>query len=283
SENLTDWEYLHPLVQGGWSGVSGSNPVGTGEMWECPDFFALDGKHVLIYSTMGKVFWQSGAFDLATLKFHAEQNGLIDLDAFYAPKTQLDAQGRRILWGWVPERRSQQEMLKAGWSGMMSLPRVLHLDRDGTLRMEMLPELSKLRRGSLRPAKGTSRETSQAIPNATGEMLCAGDGSSDLKLSISAGDQILMDLSYSGGTHSWIADGNPVTLPSTDLPKAHAFVDGSVIELVLNERISYTKRFYYPGRIAPDVTVHLTGASPEVNAWAISPISGDRLTSISST
>lgn len=283
SKNLTDWEYLHPLVQGGWSGVSGSNPVGTGEMWECPDFFALDGMHVLIYSTMGKVVWQSGSFDLATLKFHAERNGLIDLDAFYAPKTQLDAQGRRILWGWVPERRSQQEMLKAGWSGMMSLPRVLHLDSDGTLRMEMLPELSKLRRSSLQPAKATPRETLQAIPHATGEVLCTADGSSDLRLRIEAGDQVLMDLNYSCGTHSWIADGNPVTLPSTDLPKAHAFVDGSVIELVLNERISYTKRFYYPGRVAPDVTVHLTGTSPRVDAWAISPISGNRLTSTFST
>lgn len=279
SRNLTDWEYLHPLAQGRWSGVAASNPVGTGEMWECPDFFALDGRHVLIYSTIGKVFWQSGLFDVATLKFRPEKNGLIDLDAFYAPKTQLDAKGRRILWGWVPERRSQQEMLTAGWSGMMSLPRVLHLDKDGMLRMEMLPEISELRKNPLQP-KGSQNEIVQEIPRATGEVVCAADGTSDLRLRISAGDQMLVDLSYLAAIHSWTADGNPVTLPAVDLPKAHVFVDGSVVELVINERISYTKRFYYSGSVAPEVSVHVTRAGARLDAWTLSPISEDRLTSI---
>jgi len=281
SKNLKDWEYLHPLVQGTWSGIAGSNPVGTGEMWECPDLFALDGKHVLIYSTMGKVFWQSGSFDLVTLKFRPEKSGVIDLDAFYAPKTQLDSQGRRILWGWIPERRSQQEIVKAGWSGMMSLPRVLHLDKDGMLRMEMLPEISALRRNPLQ-REASQNQFVQTLPRATGELLCAADGASDLKLRISVGDHTLMDLSYLAATQSWMADGKPVALPSVDLPKAHAFFDGSVVELVLNERISYTKRFYYPGGVAPDISVHLTGAGARLDAWEISPISEDRLTSIAS-
>ena len=84
-------------------------------MWECPEFFALDGGHVLIYSTLGKVFWESGALDEATMKFTSRKRGLLDLDAFYAPKTQLDAEGRRILWGWIPERRSEAAMREAGW------------------------------------------------------------------------------------------------------------------------------------------------------------------------
>ncbi len=29
-------------------------------MWECPDFFALSGKHVLLYSTAGGVYWETG-------------------------------------------------------------------------------------------------------------------------------------------------------------------------------------------------------------------------------
>ena len=107
STDLTTWEYLHPLISGTWNGKKTPNPCDDGEMWECPDFFALDGMHVLIYSTLGKVFWQSGKLDASTMKFTPRKTGLLDLDAFYAPKTQLDARGRRILWGWIPERRSE--------------------------------------------------------------------------------------------------------------------------------------------------------------------------------
>jgi len=51
-----------------------------------PEFFALDGGHVLIYSTMGKVIWQSGVLDVASMKFAPAKTGLLDLDAFYVPR-----------------------------------------------------------------------------------------------------------------------------------------------------------------------------------------------------
>ncbi len=95
-KDLRKWEYLHPLVEGtipadSDRSKSATDPVGSGEMWECPDFFAIRDKFVLIYSTQGKVFWQSGALDTSTMKFKAEKAGLLDHGSFYAPKTQLDA------------------------------------------------------------------------------------------------------------------------------------------------------------------------------------------------
>ncbi len=97
SRDLKRWEYVHELANGQWNGRPTTNPYADGEMWECPEFFSLDGGHVLIYSILGKVFWQSGILDEANMKFKASRTGLLDLDAYYAPKTQLDAQGRRIL------------------------------------------------------------------------------------------------------------------------------------------------------------------------------------------
>jgi beta-fructofuranosidase len=93
SADLRTWEYLHPLAAGKWGGKTGPNPVDTGEMWECPDFFPLDGKHVLIHSTEGQTLWQSGTLDTAAMLFHAEQQGILDHGTYYAPKTQLDARG----------------------------------------------------------------------------------------------------------------------------------------------------------------------------------------------
>jgi len=165
STDLFHWDYLHPLIVGSWNGLATSNPVDDGEMWECPEMFPVNGGHVLIYSALRKVFWQSGEFDEATLTFKPRKGGLLDLDAFYAPKTQTDAQNRRILWGWIPERRSDAEMLTAGWSGMMSLPRVLSLDPDGTLRVDVIPELSALRRERIKAQQESSFERRITVSN----------------------------------------------------------------------------------------------------------------------
>ncbi len=273
SKDLRTWDYLHPLAGGEWDGKPTSNPVADGEMWECPDFFPLDGGHVLIYSTQGKVFWQSGVLDQAELKFHARKTGLLDLDAFYAPKTQLDAQGRRILWGWIPERRSDAEMIKAGWSGMMALPRLMNLDPDGTLRLRILPQSSVLRGASLplaKPGQGT-------LKKACGELSCIGKPASDFECNLSTGSLSLMTIAYSAAAHSFTVDDKTIALEPGDIPQLHAFVDGSVIELILSERVGYTKRFYYESAVAPDIDIALKGPAT-LRLWNVKPISNDRLT-----
>ncbi len=274
SRDLKSWEYQHELTSGEWTGKAAANPCNNGEMWECPEFFALDGLHVLIYSTMGKVFWQSGVLDTATMRFTASKTGLLDLDAFYAPKTQLDAQGRRILWGWIPERRGEDKMRAAGWSGMMSLPRVMNLEADGTLRLRILPGTSALRSGMVSPSS-SEKESSVTLAKASGEVLCSGDR---FELTMSEGDAELLRVSYSPETHRMEADGKEIQLKAGDVPTIHAFVDGSVVEIVLGERIGYTKRFYYTHAVAPDVLVRVTGGGVRMQAWMIAPISKDRLT-----
>jgi beta-fructofuranosidase len=144
SKDARHWEYLHPLAQGKWNGMTSSNPVPSGEMWECPDFFALDKKHVLLYSTENEIRWEVGTFDRQKLRFHSESQGKLDHGAFYAPKSMVDGQGRRILLGWIQETRPQAEIKDAGWAGVMSLPRVLTIGSENELRMEVAPELAKL-------------------------------------------------------------------------------------------------------------------------------------------
>ena len=281
SKDLKAWEYQHELIRGTWNGVHTANPCDDGEMWECPEFFPLDGGHVLIYSTLGKVFWQSGILDPQTMTFKPARTGLLDLDAFYAPKTQLDARGRRILWGWIPERRSEAAMREAGWSGMMSLPRVMSLDKDGVLRVQVLPEIAALRNGVVEP-RTASGEITLTIERASGEILCTAPGSSDFTCSLKNGSTTLLQVSYSAQSHSMVADGKEIPLQPGDKPQMHAFIDGSVIELILSERIGYTKRFYYDQATAPDLQVKIKGAGVYTQAWKIAPISADRLTTSAS-
>jgi beta-fructofuranosidase len=239
-------------------------------MWECPELFPLDGGHVLIYSTMGKVYWQSGVLDEATMLFHPKKNGLLDFDSFYAPKTQLDARRQRILWGWIQERRGEDAMRAAGWSGMMSLPRVLRLDRDGTLRMSIAEPMNVLRSRSLLGEAKT-------LPRATGELLCEGERGKSLDMRMARGEVELLQVHYAPETHSFHVGEKEIVLQPEDEPAIHAYVDGSVIEVILSSRIGVTKRFYYEDAVAPDISVQINGAPKRVDAWEIKPISPNRL------
>ena len=62
-----------------------------------------------------------------------------------AAKTQLDKAGTRIVWGWVPEARPEQEYSTAGWAGLMSLPRALTLAENGRLEIDVVDEAKQLR------------------------------------------------------------------------------------------------------------------------------------------
>ncbi len=286
SKDLRHWEYLHQLTSGRWDGNKTTNPCDDGEMWECPELFPLDGSpeadHVLIYSTMGRTMWASGVLDKTTMTFLPKKKGELDWGAFYAPKTQLDALGRRILWGWIPERRDEAAMRAAGWSGMMSLPRVLSLNADGTLRMRELPELATLRAGEIACLAGEQGLT-VTLPRATGEVICTGAPRRAFTFTMRAGDAELLKVTYEPKSQVLHADEREIALEAGERPVLHAYVDGSVVELILAERVGYTKRFYTaqsvaPDIVAPDIVVVAQGAE-RMAAWRVKAISDDRLTS----
>ena len=286
SRDLTHWEYLNLLERGSWSGKRAPNPVSTGEMWECPEFFPLDGKHVLIYSTQGKSYWQIGTFDVAARVFKPESDGILDYGSFYAPKTQLDAHGQRILWGWVRETRNESEYRAAGWAGMMSLPRVLHIGKSGRLQMEISDAMTVLRR---------SRSSSTAAPEggsfklkgACGELvLNSMQSASPFEIAVTLPDdgQEILHIAYQPDARTIALDRTMLPLEPTDQLTMHAYIDGSVIELIVNRQLSYTKRFYYPGPTSPNIAISLKGATEpdtHLSIWQLAPISNNRLTTSS--
>ena len=91
-----------------------------------------------------------------------ERRGILDHGAYYAQKTQVDAHKNRILWGWITEKRSDDELRAAGWAGCMALPRVLSLSDDGELEMQVAPEVRSLRGKGFSMARSSSAEERRA-------------------------------------------------------------------------------------------------------------------------
>ncbi|MET8248702.1 glycoside hydrolase family 32 protein [Streptomyces sp. NPDC005202] len=154
SEDLRSWRYIGPLLTGDASQNRGE-PDWSGTMWECVDLFRLDGTDALVFSawdegtTHHPLYW-TGRYEGDTFT----PAGLHRLDYggryFYAPQSTRDEHGRRIMFGWLQEGRTDEADAEAGWCGVMSLPRVVTLGTDGRLAQAPVPELGVLRRDHVR-------------------------------------------------------------------------------------------------------------------------------------
>ncbi|API88703.1 sucrose-6-phosphate hydrolase [Marinilactibacillus sp. 15R] len=154
SENLNDWNYKGNLLD---------NQSGLGYMWECPDFFTLNGQDILLMSPQGVLregykfenVYQSGFLigetDWSTLKF-LPNTDFEELDRgfdFYAPQTFEDEKGRRILWGWMGlpdiEPEYSNPTIERGWQHAMTMPRELTIE-NSKLKQRPLEEYRVLRK-----------------------------------------------------------------------------------------------------------------------------------------
>ncbi len=138
--------------------ILAANSKRFGKMWECPDFFMLDGKGVLITSPQD-MFPQGfeyhngngtlcliGSYDEQTDTFTEEHDQAIDYGIdFYAPQTILTPDGRRIMIGWMQNWDTcNLHVPDQPWLGQMSLPRELFI-HNGRLYQKPIRELEELR------------------------------------------------------------------------------------------------------------------------------------------
>ncbi len=129
-----------------------------GKMWECPDFFALDGFHLLLVSPQdmlasGTEYHSGngtvcfiGSYNEETGAFEEKYNQTLDYGMdFYAPQTLLSNDGRRIMIGWMQNWDSCSiREADAKWMGQMSIPRELFV-RGERLWQRPIRELEALR------------------------------------------------------------------------------------------------------------------------------------------
>ena len=149
SKNGFEWEFVSTLAE---------NKNRYGKMWECPDFFELDGKYVLLTSPQDMIpegmEYHNGNGTLCiigdldsethTLKEQSYQSVDYGIDC-YAMQTLLAPDGRRIMIAWMQNwdtlayRRNESK-----WFAQMSLPREVSV-KNGRLYQVPVRELDSMR------------------------------------------------------------------------------------------------------------------------------------------
>lgn len=135
-----------------------------GYMWECPDYFRMNGFEYLSVSPQGvesekyryQNLFQSGYFqeDSSVLEFTEWDFGF----DFYAPQTFDLPDGRRILIGWmgIGDTSYFNPTTELGYQHCLTIPRELICNEDGKILQRPIRELAALRGESLSVKSGQS-------------------------------------------------------------------------------------------------------------------------------
>lgn len=152
-----------------------------GKMWECPDFFELDGKHLLMVSPQemkaeNLEFHNGngnlcliGSFDKQNHAFSREQAVPVDYGMdFYASQTMETPDGRRIMVAWMQNWENYLTPPDYKWSGLMTLPRELHV-KNGKLYQTPVGELTNYYGSSCHYDNVTAQELTE-LPQVHGRV-----------------------------------------------------------------------------------------------------------------
>lgn len=223
-----------------------------GKMWECPDFFPLDGQQVLITSPQfmdarGLEFHNGnnsvyffGSYHHETKEFVRDKAYQIDYGMdFYAPQTVEAADGRRIMIGWLASWDNYLTPEELAWSGMMTIPRELSV-KKGKLIQVPVRELEQYRRNKVMYENIRVAEKPMFLEDVNGRCL-------DMTVTITSGD-------YEQFTITLAGDGEHKTLLSYEPKKGIVTTDRTWCGMT---RDMLTKRSMYAGNHSEKIKLRI--------------------------
>lgn len=246
-----------------------------GFMWECPDFFEINGKFVLLFSPQGiqpqgdkyRNLYQTGYivgdFDYDTYKFTplSEFQELDHGHDYYATQTILDEKNRRLLVAWFDMWEQDYPERTDGWTGQMTIVRELHLSHN-TLKQKPIREIESIRGRKL--YNGRDGRNGVQIEDKAGEIYITADKFRDLEVIIESSDEsarVSITYDHKIGQITLDRGGNDGVRrtewrPRENTLKWRIFVDASSIELFCGKgEVTFSSRFFPTG----DVNLRLGG------------------------
>ena len=277
SEELKEWKLLRTIT----------TPETFGYMWECPDYFELDGQKVLSVSPQGlkreelrfQNIYQSGYFILK--QGGITQNGAADVKDFcewdmgfdfYAPQTFTDDQGRRILIGWMGMPDADEEYvnktIEEGWQHCLTVPRELKM-KDGKILQYPVKELDNLRKEKTVLHDENSAMQIRVEVNEGFDLVLEEIALTGSSFQISMGGQMIFkyenktaEIGFPGVTGA----GRKVRKAKVEeLRNIRFLVDTSAAEIYLNDGETVFSTRYYPDR--EDLLLNIQGGKFKGNLW----------------
>lgn len=240
SKDLKQWQF---------KGLFGDEIGDFGYMWECPDFFELNGQNFVVAGPQGiesdskhhTIPHHNGIFkaefsDDNTPILGGFQNLDMGFD-FYAPQTMETPDGRRIMSGWMglPD---EIEHPTNQWVHQLTALRQLTF-ADGKLMQWPIAEIEALRteKQSLNLSEG---DTFHGLATKSFDMEIVLDNGSELKLHDSGEEYVSIRLEdntlYFDRTHTQIQQGDKIRELKLDSAGAELRIlsDNSSLELFIN-------------------------------------------------
>ena len=252
---MTRWKHLGPLFE--WRDRRIVNI-------ECPNFFKVGAKWVLLTSPEKPCEYFTGEMDWSRNRFLPEAHGVLDPGASYASNISVDDKGRTILWLWGKTATKPEK----GWNSVMAMPRMLRVDSSGFLRQEPPPEFEALRG----EPKTAPAEISGDCLEIDAGFTPGRSGSVGLRVRTSRDGKSGLPISY---------DGDRFSVGSASIPvgrrqkvRMRVFLDKRVVEAYLDEG---TAAIFTTVTAAPeDVAVEAQAAAPgarldSFKAWPLKP------------
>ena len=196
--------------------------VATGSMWECPQFFELDGHHLMVTSVMDSGVLHHSIYAVGELRdgrFTPRRWGQLSYgESYYAPSFFRDKTGQPSLMFWMREVSDLDE----GWIGAHSVPYTLSL-HDDVLRATPSNALATYR-GGISPSGVVQGLAADVVWN-PGNSLWIRSGGEDVA-------QIIVEhqfLVLASAGKRWEMPYNPAPI--------RIIVDGPVVEVVSPEGV----------------------------------------------
>ena len=274
-----------------------------GRMWECPDFFELDGKWVLLTSPQDMLPYDFeyhngngtvcliGSFDPEREVFTEERDQAIDYGIdFYAPQTILTEDGRRIMIGWMQNWDTcDLNMEERIWAGQMSLPRELFI-QDGRLYQKPVRELMKLRKNevSLNGITVSGRQKLEGICGRPAELdVCVRQGPENgfRKFTIRFAENekyhtqvsyrpqertLKIDRKFSGSRRAIIHQRRALVREIDGCLKLHLVIDRYSVEIFINDGEQVMTATLYTDPAATGISFAVEGSAViDVTKWSL--------------
>ena len=283
SLDLKKWNFLHLLFEG--------NPEidNSGVFWEMPVFQKVGQKYVLLVNkvpTKGvsarALYWVGDFINEKFVPDNPVPKNLEVINRLLSPSVAFDKNGLLSAIAIIPDEFGGEASYKLGWTHLYSIPRVWNL-KDGKIQQSPHPVLKELR-------EEKKSFQNQQIENEKPLLISIGHQQIEIEATIEPGSSKKFGflvgenpdhseftrIYYDAETREMVVDQTNSSLKEhiplrtkrdkydLDLSKSidfHLFIDGSVIEVFVNDGDAFTTRIFPLKKNSNQVEIFTEGAN----------------------